>query len=1089
MLTDRVARLLLAGAQPQKILCLTYTRAAAAEMQNRLFRTLGAWSMLDDEPLRAALADLGETGDIAPEAITRARTLFARALETPGGLKIQTIHSFCDLLLRRFPLEAGVSPRFEVLEERQAKALRGAALDAVAAHEGAIFAAMAEHLSGDEIDGLLQEIAAQRDAFAAPVDRDALAAALDVDPRDTIEALRDRVIDADALRLIDVIAPALLAAGGNDAKAGDRLAAARLAATPEAQLATLEVALLVQTGDNAGRTRDRFPTKATRAAHPDPVAALDAFAARVEASRSVRLGLAALDRSTALHRFARAWLAEYETRKAALGRLDFDDLIGRARGLLESSETAAWVLWRLDGGLDHILIDEAQDTSPAQWRVIEAVSSEFFVGASARDLVRTIFVVGDEKQSIYSFQGADPAAFGRMRGHFDAMLAGLGAELRRCDLLHSFRSAPPILRLVDAVFSGPAADGLEGPVEHRAFHPGRAGRVELWPFVPPPDRPDETPWDAPLDMAAPDDPAQVLAARIAATIRGWLDGGRALPRDDGPRPVRAGDVLILVQRRGPLFHAIIRALKAARVPVAGADVMRLGAELAVRDLIAALRVAATPADDLSLAAFLRGPMGGLSERDLFRLAHGRRGTLWAELLARDAHSEARALVADVLAQADYLRPYELLERMLIRHGGRRRLVSRLGPEAEDGVDALLGQALAYESVEAPTLTGFLEWIDREELVIKRRTDDAADEVRVMTVHGAKGLEAPIVILPDTGDRREGRAPQILRGADGRAFWKPPAAGAPPALAAAEAARRARARAENRRLLYVALTRAEHWLIVCGAGQPPKPDGESWSAAVRAALEGLTPERITDPDGGETLVLFENWTEAPAATPAADAPAAPAILPDWAARPPHRPAALPPPRVASALGGAHALAAESVATAADAEAAKARGVALHALLDALPRAPEADWPRLAARIAGAEAAPLLAEATALMRRPELGFLFAPEALAEVEICAPLDVFGGARLIGRIDRLVVEPGRVRAIDFKSNRDIPARPEDVPEGVLRQMGAYRAALAAVFPGRTVEIAVLWTETARLMPIPHDKAEAALARAAALDPAPAGS
>ncbi len=517
----------------------------------------------------------------------------------------------------------------------------------------------------------------------------------------------------------------------------------------------------------------------------------------------------------------------------------------------------------------------------------------------------------------------------------------------------------------------------------------------------------------------------------------------------------------------------------------------LGAELAVRDLIAALRVAATPADDLSLAAFLRGPIGGLSERDLFRLAHGRRATLWAELRAQDDHAEPRALVGDLLAQADYLRPYELLERMLIRHGGRRRLVARLGAEAEDGVDALLGQALAYEAVEAPTLTGFLEWIDREELVVKRRTDDAADQVRVMTVHGAKGLEAPIVILPDTGDRREARPPQVLRDQHGRAFWKPPAAGAPPALAEAETARRARARAENRRLLYVALTRAEHWLIVCGAGQPPRPDGESWNEAVRAALEGLAPDRITDADGDETLVLSENWTEATTATPTADAaPAGDAILPPWAGRPPHRPATAPPPRVASALGGAHALApVTGGAVPADAEAAKARGAALHALLDALPRAPEADWPRLAARVAGPEAAPLLAEATALMRRPELGFLFTPDALAEVEICAPLDAFGGARLIGRIDRLVVEPGHVRAIDFKSNRDVPARPEDAPEGILRQMGAYRAALAVVFPDRTVETALLWTAAARLMPIPHDIAEAALARAAALDPAPAGS
>lgn len=233
------------------------------------------------------------------------------------------------------------------------------------------------------------------------------------------------------------------------------------------------------------------------------------------------------------------------------------------------------MLWRLDGGLDHILVDEAQDTSPAQWRVIGAISADFFAGIGARDVARTIFVVGDEKQSIYSFQGADPAAFGTMRARYEAQIAELGAELQRCDLLYSFRSAAPILRLVDAVFAGSDRAGIAGAVVHHAIDPGRPGRVELWPFLPKPEKAVEPPWDTPLDAVAPDDPVRGLAARIAGRVRAWLDEGLVLPGSD--LPIRAGDVLILVQRRNEIFNAVIRALKGAGVPVAGADLLRLGA--------------------------------------------------------------------------------------------------------------------------------------------------------------------------------------------------------------------------------------------------------------------------------------------------------------------------------------------------------------------------------------------------------------------------------------------------------------------------------------------------------------------------------
>ncbi len=894
--------------------------------------------------------------------------------------------------------------------------------------------------------------------------------------------LAARVLPPDAEAMLRALIPVLAQRNGNDGKAAACLAEALASDDPATRLEKLESVLLfgVSAAAPFAAKIGQFPTRAARDARPDLMPALEALMRRAEDARPVRLANAAFARSVALNGFARTWLAAFEARKAAAGVLDFDDLIDRARTLLALPGTAAWVLWRLDGGLDHILVDEAQDTSPAQWQVIQALSEEFFAGAGARDVARTIFVVGDEKQSIYSFQGADPAEFGAKGTHYQRVLTDIGAELQRCDLLYSFRSAQPILTLVDAVFGGVAGTDLTGPIAHHAFHPDKPGRVELWPFLPKPDRPDPSAWDDPLDARAPDDPVEVLARRIAAEISGWLTSHRALPGTN--RAIRPGDVMILVQRRSDLFDAIIRELKRARVPVAGADLLRIGAELAVNDLLAALRFAATPSDDLSLAALLRSPLGGLSERDLFELAHPRNGTLWQALRAEPAGRwpGIRALLADLQAQADYLRPFELLTRILIRHDGRRILTARLGPEAEDGIDALIDQALAYESVEAPSLTGFLDWFDRDEVKVKRRSEEDADQVRVMTVHGAKGLEAPIVILPDTATRQDGRnPPQILRLENGQPVWKVRAEVAPPAFKKAEDDRRALVRAESRRLLYVALTRAESWLIVCGAGTLGT-SGESWHELVAEAMTGLGATPEPGPPEGDKLTLSHLW----AAAPAAALPPAPsaAPLPDWTRRPARVPATAARPVSPSGLGGAHVLPGDNAGALTEDEA-KARGTALHRLLEHLHGRPAADRPALAARLLPdrTDVLALLAEAEAVLDAPGLGFVFGPDSLAEVAVTAALDALGGTRILGRLDRLVVGPDRILAVDFKSNAAVPPTPEAIPEGILRQMAAYRAALAQIWPDRRIETAILWTRTATLMPIPDPVLTAALARAMA--------
>ncbi|WP_372841855.1 UvrD-helicase domain-containing protein, partial [Phaeovulum sp.] len=576
-----------------------------------------------------------------------------------------------------------------------------------------------------------------------------------------------------------------------------------------------------------------FPTKQTK---DGPAAALmpelDALMERVAAARLRRLALAAAERNAALHRFAAAWLPRYQAKKAAHGWLDFDDLIQRAAALLSDPSVAQWVLFRLDGGIDHILVDEAQDTSPGQWQVIAALAAEFTAGEGARESARTLFVVGDAKQSIYSFQGADLAEFETMRKRFATNFEAVARPMQALELAHSFRSSPAILRLVDLTFDERVARGLGGAAKHIAFYGDMPGRVDLWPPVPKPEKEDPGDWRDPLDLRGAQNEAVVLARHIAAEIRRLIDSGAQIPDAKSPggaRRLGEGDFLVLVQRRSALFAETIRACKAAGLAVAGADRLKLGAELAVRDITALLTFLATPEDDLSLAATLKSPLFGWDEAALYALAQPRKGYLWEALRGQKQHMETLSILHDLRDAADFLRPYELIERLLARHGGRQRLLARLGPEAEDGIDELFSQALAFESSEVPSLTGFLGWLGADDVDVKRAPSAAGQVIRVMTVHGAKGLESPVVILPDTAKRKDPEAGQILKLPQGPA-WRTNADASPPEIVAARAAEVEKRLDERLRLLYVAMTRAEKWLIVCAAGEVGS-GGDSWYSMV------------------------------------------------------------------------------------------------------------------------------------------------------------------------------------------------------------------------------------------------------------------
>ena len=1091
VLTDRVARLLLSGISPEHILCLTYTKAAASEMQNRLFKRLGKWAMLGNDALGQELIKLGL--DQAPDTATlrRARTLFARAIEAPGGLKIQTIHSFCATILRRFPFEAGVSPQFKEMEERASVLLCGEVLEAMAQSTDApLVDALAIFATEHSLEKLVQLVIKYRHKLQLASPRSEIWARFGLAPGSCEATVLSEVLSKEHLDLIARIIPLLGGGGKTDVKMATQLR--RITHASFNALAILEGAFLFGgfAKNPFGAKIGKFPSKDLRlGVMAEDMPELEQLMLQVEGLRETRLTLQAAQKTAVLHEFAAGFLPLYERQKQLRGWLDFDDLILRARNLLSDPKVADWVLYRLDGGIDHILVDEAQDTSPVQWDVIQSLAQEFTSGQGARAGVRrTIFVVGDKKQSIYSFQGADPTEFDRMKQEFAERLKESETPLLDTTLEYSFRSSSAILSVVDQTFQEHVSSGFESDQMHRAFKTDMPGRVDLWPVIDPVERQKDTEWQRPVDLLGQDNHLVQLADEVARAIDQMISERTPLPQGNdakdtySARPVEPGDFLILVQRRSDLFHEIIRACKARNLPIAGADRLKVGAELAVRDLAALLSFLATPEDDLSLAIVLKSPLFNWNEQRLFSLAHGRgKQFLWQKL--RNAPKEYQTeltVLEDLLQRADFLRPYDLLERILSRHEGRLKILSRLGPEAEDGLNALLSQALSYEQNDVPSLTGFLVWMETDTLEIKRQMDSAGNQIRVMTVHGAKGLESPIVILPDCAHRQMRLQDELIDGSGG-VIWKTKSDEMPDAIRRAAAEKQQSEIYERDRLLYVAMTRAEKWLMVAAAGDITG-EPTAWYSKVQSAMQQTGAVKHSFGLGYGLRVEHGAWPSIATGVPAKDRTAA-IPLPDWVNR-------LPPeswfkngPLSPSDLGGAKALPAEDGL---DENMAKMRGSQIHKLLEVLPDIDPSRWPQHGAAIlanAGIPAEPfelsgLMREATDVIQNPDLGFLFSPEALSEVGISGQLSPQHTEQMNGVIDRLLVRDDDVWVVDFKTNAKVPKTPSEVPVGLLRQLGAYATAIARLYPNQNVKPAILWTKTAQLMPISYTAVAAEISK-----------
>ena len=1132
VLIDRVARLLLAGAKPDCILCITYTKAAASEMQQRLFKRLGSWSVMRDEDLAKDLSGLQQstTNQFDTQALMKARALFAKALETPGGLRIETLHAFAGRVLKRFPLEAGIPPGFRELDD-----LDGSQLWETAARR-AFLSLLDKPGSSENLKVVIGEIGGRGLAdVRQKVQSNAAKIADFVGGFDSVEAMSAHIgltLDAPNMSIDDLLQETMVAHFPGDrirsaisiyqseGSKTDKDRAEQLINVLNADDPATAYDLYCQfflTG--TGSFRKSLLTKKLENTLVDELFSMDGGreTTRMKLAMSDMSAIRLRDRTTALMAIAKPLLEEYEAEKRLYGGLDFDDLIIETRNLLTRQGLAQWVLYKLDGGISHVLLDEAQDTSPDQWKIVNALVSEFFAGASDDDKIRTLFVVGDEKQSIYSFQGADTAKFQAERQRFSSRESDApgAARLHLPEIEMSFRTTPEVLRFVDTVFNEVTANGRpafssEIPTEadyiqHHPFRHDQSGKVEFWPLQAPEKIERGVAWDAPLDMEREISAPSLLARRIARWISERLESDEGVWTEDRPagvRPVNAGDILILVRSRGPLFEALIKELKAENLPVAGADRIYLLETLVVQDILNLIRFVLCPEDDLTLAEILKGPFIGLLDDDtqLFPIANGRETqSLWASLQASEHpdHHSATAFLKTCLA-VRHLPAFEFLNFLLqTRHAptgltGWQLINRRFGSPAKDPIEALQGIAGGMDDFDTASLQRFLHIVELQSSSIKRELSGPSGEIRVMTVHGAKGLEAPIVILPDTTgvppDRLSG---ELVFTENQTPIWLDRPGLECDIVASVREQEKARQNAESLRLLYVALTRARDQLIVCGAWRG-KDTGQgytegSWFDLCQRALPEFGDDARTD--AGSGVWSLGSLPKAPSVEKKRDVTLAKPELPDWlnrAIRPAQRrteqraPSQLLPgdTPVLPPFGKDHTKRFQ-------------RGRLIHALLEILPDVPEAERDARArkflSRCLTADETVLfedvLETAFGVLNDPELAPVFGTGGRAEAPIVGRgPNLPDGLIINGRIDRMRITEDTVWIIDYKTDRPPPRTVEGVAPPYLAQMGAYFDVLSHTYPDKTVKCALLWTDGPHFMVLPESAMLGALTKSRAV-------
>ena len=1008
VLTDRVLNLLLLSGKPEKILCLTFTKTAAAEMTNRINQVLKSWVVMPDAQLSDEISKL--TGDsVTTEQLERARRLFALTLETPGGMKIMTIHSFSQSILKRFPLEAGISPHFEVMDDVSAS---------------------------DVLNTLIQE------AFKNPSLKNAIELLSSYLDEASLMTLLKETLGA-RHRLLELTQKSSLNSIINKLKKNFNI----LNYIYEKQI----INDFCKDEEWVDNLKIYLTAKyEIRAKYKEDQKAIDTYNTyqKIKAFKTI-------EATHALLQVAFYIIRLYENHKNASALLDYDDLINHTEKLLSTSGKAAWVLYKLDGGIDHILVDEAQDTNPHQWTIIRMLAEEFFSGLGANDYVRTIFAVGDKKQSIYSFQGAEPQEFERMRQFFEKRVMDSQNTFETVPFNFSFRSTEAILRLVNFVLRNhQARGGVLDPLEdgtHLAYRTGQAGLVEIWPLEEPQEEDAPEGWKPPIERTVAQLPITRLAEKIALKIRHMIVSKEIL--ESKGRPIQAGDFLILVQRRKKFVSELVRFLKEYHIPVAGVDRLVLTNYIAVQDLIGLAKFTLLPEDDLNLAEILKSPLCRLNEDDLYKICYNRGNKSVYERVC-ELYPDTAIFLQDVMDKADKTPPFEFFSYILSVKNGRKYFEARLGNEVNEALDEFLNLTLTYEQNNIPSLQAFLKWIGDKDIEIKRDLDQGSlNAVRIMTVHGSKGLQGNIVFLPDTRFIPN-QKPKIMWSKNNLPIWTPQSSLKTDLVSNLYDDWQMEQMKEYHRLLYVAITRPMDRLYVCGWENKTKAKAGNWYDLIKDSLPYLPDSdgiiRFSCPQE-KTITITQNNTPDEEIEP----------LPDWVwEMPADEP--MPPKPLRPSTPITEEKVEQSVSEALRSKALK-RGTFIHKLLQYLPSIEESKRRQVAEKMKpdDIDIPDTLFE---LMAHERFKELFGPSSLPEVPIVGVLD---NQVISGQIDRLVVLKNEVLVIDYKSNYHVPASLDKVPISYKKQLKTYQALLKNIFPDKIIKSYLLWTQNLTWMEI----------------------
>ena len=1075
VLTDRVLRILLDGTPPGKIMCLTFTNAAAAEMANRINKNLMKWVAVPDNQLAKEIYEL-TAKQPDKKTLLRARKLFVEVLETPDGLKIQTIHSFCQNLMRRFPLEAEIAPHFQVIDEQTSlellKESRMRLLSKKDEHSDVVSQAInniAWRVNEGGFAQILHEIINEREKIEYLLSR----YTPDEIIRKTYEVLNVKSNETERSVILDnynsynieklkTYVDILSSGSANDQKAANNI---------KTFVHTIENDGDVEKGfENYLRAfltakfepAKKLATKKIIDNYPDchqwMLKEQSDIIPLLDKVRSVRIAQLTRD----LFHISESILALYKTAKSSKAFLDYNDLIIASNNLLNKKGIAPWILYKLDGGIDHLLVDEAQDTSPQQWKVIESLCGEFFAGEGASEKNRTVFIVGDEKQSIFSFQGADPKVFNDMQSVFSERAKNANKGWQSVALDKSFRSTAAVLDCVDAIFSNenikPSVSFMPEYIPHVAHRDKHAGLVELWPLVEKEEKQVIEPWSLPVERVDPVNTKRKLATQMARTIKGWIDSKRKI--EASGKPVSPGDIMILVRRRDAFVEYLVSELKANDIAVAGVDRMVLTEHIAIMDLVAIGNFLLLPQDDLTLATVLKTPLIGMSEDELFELSYKRgKKSLWDSLRDKKGkvYEDAYSYLMGLLNRTDFISPFEIYSYILEAGQGRKKLASRLGEEVNDPIDEFLSLALTYERTHPPALQGFLNWLSMGKTEIKRDLEQGNDEVRIMTVHGSKGLQAPIVFLPDTTSLPNNKSGNIFWGESDNMpvmLWTGLSENINEYCNSLKSADKKKAKDEYLRLLYVALTRAEDELYIAGYQDGKKISDDCWYNVVKEGMQDVAIE-----EDGKLILRSKQLIEVCNDNEYVKLQGEEVSLPDFVYDDVPEEPTPSVPLTPSVIGGDVPVIDSPVA-----KGAMLRGKLIHKLLQYLPEINLNNRKSKAKEflnkykndISGNVIEEILEAVFSVLNNDSVKHIFGEGSKAEVPI---VGVVGEFVISGRIDRILVTEDEVLVVDYKTNNNVPKRKDDINEKYIKQMNAYKGALREIYPERKIKCVLIWT------------------------------